>query len=394
MTKIYLIRHAEAEGNLYRRAQGHYDSNVTQLGRAQIGALAERFRDVKLDALWSSDLCRTQSTAAAIRRYHPELALHLSQRLREIDVGVWEDQPWGNIAEAWPQEIAYFTHDPVRWSVPGCEPYPKVQARMKAAVLDIAERYDGKTVAVVSHGLAIRSLLCDIFGIPSERIDEMPYGDNTSVTCLLVENGAMTVEFYNDASHLEARGLSTFARQAWRRQEQAGLPPRRIYTRLEPLDPLQEGELYTRCYASTWESSHSNLDGFTPSVYLHSAEQHAKKDPRTLMKLWQEGDFAGIVEIDPDRGRDVGAGWISLLYIEPALRSRRLGIQLIGHASSYFRRAGRRTIRLHAAKDNETALGFYRHIGFRTMDEILGIGGTLYLMELDIARHVLQPEEL
>ena len=25
MTKIYLIRHAEAEGNLYRRIQGHWD---------------------------------------------------------------------------------------------------------------------------------------------------------------------------------------------------------------------------------------------------------------------------------------------------------------------------------------------------------------------------------
>ena len=33
MTRIYLIRHAEAEGNLYRRAHGQYDSNITPLGR-------------------------------------------------------------------------------------------------------------------------------------------------------------------------------------------------------------------------------------------------------------------------------------------------------------------------------------------------------------------------
>ena len=29
MTKIYLIRHAEAEGNLYRMAHGHYNGMIT-----------------------------------------------------------------------------------------------------------------------------------------------------------------------------------------------------------------------------------------------------------------------------------------------------------------------------------------------------------------------------
>ena len=31
MTTIYLIRHAEAEGNLYRRAHGWYNSTITRL---------------------------------------------------------------------------------------------------------------------------------------------------------------------------------------------------------------------------------------------------------------------------------------------------------------------------------------------------------------------------
>ncbi|MCM1149955.1 MAG: histidine phosphatase family protein, partial [Butyricicoccus sp.] len=41
MTKIYLIRHAEAEGNIYRRAHGWYDGRVSAKGRRQIDALAE-----------------------------------------------------------------------------------------------------------------------------------------------------------------------------------------------------------------------------------------------------------------------------------------------------------------------------------------------------------------
>lgn len=393
-TKIYLIRHAEAEGNLYRRSQGQYNSNVTSLGRVQIAALAERFRDVPLDALWSSDLNRTQSTAAAVRKYHPELTLHLDPRLREIDVGVWEDLPWGNIARDYPEQMEFFSHDPARWSVPGGEPYVDVQARVRAAVLDIAAKYPGGSVAVVSHGLAIRSLLCELFGIPSNEIDRLPYGDNTSVTLLTAEDGELAVEWYNDASHLEERGISTFARQGWWREAAKKTPAARVYSHFVPLDPRNEGELYTRLYAATWRESHGGLEGFTPAVYLHTAERHADRDPRCVMKLYTGGEFGGVIELDPDRGAEVGAGWISLVYLEPEARGRRLGVQLIGHAVSFFRRQGRSSLRLHVAYDNENAVGFYEHIGFRDIGTAQGALGPLHLMEMDIRQRILTPEEI
>ena len=69
MTRIYIVRHAEAEGNLYRRIHGQYDSLVTPMGYQQIAALAERFRDIPVDAVYSSDLYRTRMTAKAI--YEP-----------------------------------------------------------------------------------------------------------------------------------------------------------------------------------------------------------------------------------------------------------------------------------------------------------------------------------
>lgn len=394
MTKLYLIRHGEAEGNLYRRAQGQYNSNITALGRVQLGALAERFRDVPLDALWSSDLNRTRSTAAAIRKYHPALELNLSPRLREIDVGVWEDVAWGNIAADYPEQMELFTHDPGRWSVSGGEPFAALTARMKAAVLELGKRYEGKSVAVVTHGLAIRALLCDLYGIPSARIDEMPYGDNTSVTLLTAAEGKLNVEFCNDASHLQEAGLSTFSRQSWREKEKQGLPAKRIYTRFEPLDPETEGELYTRCYAETWRASHGSLSGFSPVIYLRNAILHAGIDPRCLVKLYQGDRFAGLVELDPERGREDGCGWISLLYVEPELRGGRLGVQLVGHAVSVFRREGRTGLRLHTAEENTAAVGFYEHNGFRRAGRTEGVRGPLYLMEMDIAPRVLEPEDI
>ena len=91
MTTIYLIRHAEAEGNLYRIAQGQANSSITDRGERQIQALARRFADIPIDAVYASDLYRTCATASAI--YRPKgLELHRRRDLREICVGVWEQK--------------------------------------------------------------------------------------------------------------------------------------------------------------------------------------------------------------------------------------------------------------------------------------------------------------
>ena len=66
MTKIYLVRHAEAEGNLYRLVQGHFDGLVTKLGYDQIRALRRRFENIPIDAVYSSDLFRARTTARAV----------------------------------------------------------------------------------------------------------------------------------------------------------------------------------------------------------------------------------------------------------------------------------------------------------------------------------------
>lgn len=64
-TKIFLVRHAEAEGNLFRVAHGQYDSVITPQGYRQLAYLRERFRNEHLDAVYGSDLTRTHTTASA-----------------------------------------------------------------------------------------------------------------------------------------------------------------------------------------------------------------------------------------------------------------------------------------------------------------------------------------
>jgi len=377
MTTVYLIRHAEAEGNYYRRIHGWFDSGVTARGLRQIDALAERFRDVRIDALYTSDLKRTVATAGAITKYH-DIPMHLEPRLREINLGAWEDLPWGNVAYDQPEQLLYFSKDPMKFDIPGRESFPDLQRRIYSAVTELADRHDGQTIALVSHGMAIRTFLCRVKGLPPDKVSQIPHGDNTCVALLKIEDGRVELEYFNDNSHL-SEDISTFARQEWWKANNSADAAN---LRIVPMDIDADEKLYKDCYADAWQTAHGNLAGFNAEVYCRFAKRAASREPRALMKVYIEGDrFAGIVELDPDRGAEYGAGWISLCYLVPELRHRNYGQQLIGHAVSYFRSCGRKTIRLHVAVTNGDAVKFYEKNEFSIIARESGVGSDLYLME-------------
>ncbi len=380
MTRIYLIRHAEAEGNYYRRIQGQFNGAITHKGHKQIEALAERFKDVHIDALYSSDLRRTVTTAGAILKYH-DLPLNTDSRLREIGMGEWEDLPWGNAAYDDPEQLLAFSVDPESWSIPGCESYLELQRRINDTVLEISAKHDGQTIAIVSHGTAIRSLLCLIEGIASENVAQINHGDNTAVALLTEENGKFEIEFYNDNSHLP-KEISTFAAQKWWKE---GRKADISNLRMIPMDLTDDAELYKSCYTDSWQNAHGSLQGFSAHSYLGSAKAVSAKNPRSLMKAFVNGtDFAGLIELDPERMADKCAGWISFFYLVPELRGGGYAQQLLGHAVSFFRRLERNALRLNVAETNTRAIRFYEREGFRKIGEDAGVGSNLLLMEMQL----------
>ncbi|MBO5976518.1 MAG: GNAT family N-acetyltransferase [Oscillospiraceae bacterium] len=376
MTRIYLIRHGEAEGNLYRRAQGHYEADITAKGHRQIAALAERFRDVHLDALYSSDLRRTQITAGAITKYH-DLKLNLEPQLREVCLGQWEDEPWGNLSYDYPEAMTAFNDDPEAWSAPGAESFGDLKKRMVSAILRLAAAHDGQTIACVSHGMAIRTLLSHIFNVPSSNIRSIPHGDNTAVSLLEVEGEEIKAVFYNDASHLEGE-LSTFARQKWWRKP--GLHDA-DNVRFCLLDPNKQPELYLDFYSEAWQAVHGSLEGFEPEIYLSSARRHYKEDGRSIAVIMRGDETVGLTELDTRRGKAGGYGWICLCCVKEAHRRSLLGVQLLGHAVSVFRRLGYKSIRLSVFPENTAAVKFYTENGFKKIGSSEGCVGALDVME-------------
>lgn len=365
MTEIYVIRHAQAEGNLYRVMQGHWDGGVTALGFAQIDALAERFKAVEIDAVYSSDLYRACATASAITRYHA-LPLVTDRELREINVGPLETQFFGDMLYRYPENMAQFMYDPEHWTLEGAETYSDVRERGYNCLRRIADANPGKTLAVVSHGVTIRAMMSGVTGISLNDKMNLPAFGNTSVTKLRYDGGVFAVEYMNDASHLD--GLTP----SW---------PRTDSLRCEYIDPAKAHKWYTHCYADAWKTAHGSLCSFNARTYLNSAIKHYEHYPRAVMKLYNADEPVGLVDLDTERYAQDGIGWVSLLYLAEEYRGKGYGAQALGRAVFAYRALGRKFLRLQVAGENENAVRFYLRFGFKTVSEQTTSLGTLLTME-------------
>lgn len=326
MTKIYLVRHAEAEGNVYRRIHGQYDSRITPNGLRQVDALGARFQDIPIDACYASDLNRTCVTARSV--YLPKgLELRRDRRFREVNLGRWEDIPFGWLERFEPERMTQFNKEPQLWSVKDSETFPEYTQRFLTALREAAEENDEKTIAVFTHGCVLRGVQYLLSGN-----EWPPYCDNTAVSLLDYENGAFQIEYLNDSSHLSDE-LSTFARQKWWR---AGGDRRD----------------FNMWFETEGETSYAVL-----------------RDRRV-----------GHIRVS---GRDCEKGELRIedIFLEESHRGRALGAQLLGQAVSLARKMGCGTLAATVPDEMRHALHFFERQGFLLQSETDGAA----VLKMDIS---------
>jgi broad specificity phosphatase PhoE len=191
--KLYLIRHGETFGNVLKIIQGQKESKYSLLnkkGLLQVKKLGERFKDVHIDFVYSSDLIRAVDTANEILKFHPKLKLKIDKLLRERYFGKYEgkhysdDFNWDNL----PLDI---------------ESNTLLQKRAKDFLDKIYKKHKDKTVIVVSHGAIKREFLKIFKNVPPEEwIDISP--KNTSVSFIeFNEDKSQNIHLVNCTKHLD-----------------------------------------------------------------------------------------------------------------------------------------------------------------------------------------------
>ena len=370
MTEIYLIRHAQAEGNIYRFMQGNWDGDVTETGRYQIKALAEKLKDIKIDAVYSSDLKRAFLTAQAVLKYHPEIRINTDKRIREINLGPWEGVPFGNLYYHHKEEMTLFLSDSPDWHVEGAETFEQVTHRAYEALCEIAKRHEGQSTVIVSHGVTLRCLQSKMMGVTIDKAKDLPISKNTGISHYFFQNGVFTPDYIGDSSHLDAL-------EGELKKEPLAFGG--VFFRFEAEDPAQMEAYYKSCYEDSWYFAHRNTEHFKADTYFRSAILHYRKDKGSIIKIYEGDEEAGLLDLDPERGRKEDCGWISLLYLKEEYRGRGLGIQALGQAVMHFRKLGRTRLRLFAAESN-----VYRKYGFKEVGFETAADGNILLMERGI----------
>ena len=163
MTKLILVRHCQAQGNLERFFQGKIDSDITPKGREQIAKTAEMLAAEPIDVFYTSDKKRARKSTDGINLYH-NVPVVTDNRLTEIDAGLWEGR--------------YLT--------------------------DILSENKGKTVCIVSHGCAMKCMMCFLHGYKVDDIAKIPLGTNMSVNVVRYDDD-MKPEFLMEgySGHLD-----------------------------------------------------------------------------------------------------------------------------------------------------------------------------------------------
>lgn len=183
MTTVIFVRHGESISNLNHTFTGSWDAPLTDLGRQQAERTAEYLKNYPIDVIYSSDLTRAMETAKPTARAHG-LTVIPEPGLREICGGEWEKKTWQEIDAEYRETYRVWKEDLWNAHPDGGESVQALSRRVCGTLDRILASNQGKCVALFSHAMPLRVLGMRWYGISGERIREIPWSGNASVSVI------------------------------------------------------------------------------------------------------------------------------------------------------------------------------------------------------------------
>ena len=197
---LYIIRHGETYGNL--NGDGFTETDLTDNGLRQAFLLGERFKDERIDAIYTSTLIRAVRTGNEIYKYHKNANFNIFTTLMEKGT----DKDYTGLPDDVLENIVPATI--IRDRTPlGEEDQEDALERAKKVINTIlSENDDNSNIVIVAHGMFNTYLILAATGlglIPNFNFSQ----DNTGVTLIryLYEDNVKKTKltYVNDCSHLK-----------------------------------------------------------------------------------------------------------------------------------------------------------------------------------------------
>lgn len=154
------LRHGESVANTLgtiSSVAGGEGDVLTEKGKEQVSAVIADLKDKQIDLIVHSPFSRTTDTAKMVAEGLGlgEGALVVDETIQEVQIAA-ESKPWGD----WPPSM----QERFDGYEDGSETYKAVKTRASRFLYDCEEKYEGKTILVVTHGLVL-----DMFEATVER---------------------------------------------------------------------------------------------------------------------------------------------------------------------------------------------------------------------------------
>lgn len=202
ITTVYVIRHGSTPANTAGLFHGITDTPLHPLGEKQAVCLANRFREIAVDAVYTSTLERARNTAAPLCREKRITPVALPE-LMEMDGGEIEGLTGDEIDARYPKLQQQMLEDLANLEIPGGETMRQVYQRIVGTIDRLAAQNQGKTILIITHGCALQTYLAHAQGIPFEKTPRNMLRNTAVSKFLYDEQGHITVEYIGDDSHLD-----------------------------------------------------------------------------------------------------------------------------------------------------------------------------------------------
>lgn len=182
------------------RFRGRVDLALTETGIKQAEAAAEKLSHRQVVAVYTSPLQRALVTAQIVAS-----GLGLSAQpldtLIDIDFGRWQGLSPQEVAERDGDLYRQWLDRPHDVRFPEGESLQEVRDRVTAAVADLAQKHSEREVALVSHNVVCRVLLCVVLGLDNSHFWQLGQ-DVAAINIFEVRDDRTELVLLNDTCHL------------------------------------------------------------------------------------------------------------------------------------------------------------------------------------------------
>jgi broad specificity phosphatase PhoE len=202
MTSIYLVRHGQTAWNKEEIFRGRTDVPLDEIGLKQAELAGEYFKGMEIHGVYSSSLSRAWETAQKIAQFH-HLNVQPLQGIIDMSFGKWEGQSHREIQNNDKEIYRQWREEPHLARLPGGESLEDVRVRAVNALEEVIRNHPGKTLALVSHRVINKVLICSILGLDNSHFWQITQ-DATAINLIQHREGKYILSLMNETCHLKA----------------------------------------------------------------------------------------------------------------------------------------------------------------------------------------------